>query len=349
MSEAVYEQTQPQTIENGQESVVAVESPGMNADHLVEQSAAQAQQPRRKQLRIAPRLEALILLLVFAAGLGSGYLLRDRIPVSQAERAAARAKALAQQVNPAAGFTLPTTYGEIGPQLLQAGAIEEGKFVRLYQTNGRPLNDEQLKILHQGGAIPIVINQQNAYFMLNFFWALGLANKNPILEQGPMMAAGKQNVGNFASTGGWTLGAKPATALYASTAIVKLTAEQQARLEEVVANVYRPCCDNPTSFPDCNHGMALLGLLELMASQGATVDQMFTAAKQVTAFWFPEQMLEVATFFKAVEGKDFEAADPRRLMSRDFMSASGFQATHQALAAKGLLPQAPKGGSSCGV
>ncbi|MGC8781254.1 MAG: hypothetical protein ACP5UQ_10350 [Anaerolineae bacterium] len=298
---------------------------------------------------ISPRLEALILLLVFVAGASSGYVLRGLIPVLQAQRAEAAATSLRKQVTPAAGFTLPATYGEIGPQLLRVGAIDEDKFVRLYQTNGRPLNDEQLAILRQGSQAPIVINQQNAYFMLNFFWALGLVNKNPILEQGPMMQAGKQNVGNFASTGGWTLGARTATALYASVEIVKLTAEQQARLEEVAANVYRPCCNNPTSFPDCNHGMALLGLLELMAGQDATVDQMFTAAKQVTAFWFPEQMLEVATFFRAVEGKDFATADPRRIVGQDFMSASGFQATHQALSAKGLLPQAPKGGSSCGV
>jgi hypothetical protein len=64
---------------------------------------------------------------------------------------------------------------------------------------------------------------------------------------------------------------------------------------EVASKVYRPCCGNPTSFPDCNHGMALLGLLELMASQGATVDQMFTAAKQVNAFWLPDQTRELAT------------------------------------------------------
>ena len=233
--------------------------------------------------------------------------------------------------------------------MLQAGAIDDGQFVEVYESSGRPLSDEQLGILRQGSLAPIVINQQNAYFMLNFFWALGLVNKNPILEQGQMMAGGQQEVGNFASTGGWTIGAKAATELYSSVEIVKLTPEQQARLEEVANNVYRPCCGNPTSFPDCNHGMALLGLLELMASQGATVDQMFTAAKQVNAFWFPDQTLELATYFKAVEGKDFKAVDDRRIVGKDFMSGSGFQATHRALVSKGLLPQAPSSGQSCGV
>ena len=233
--------------------------------------------------------------------------------------------------------------------MLQAGAIDDGQFVEVYESSGRPLSDEQLGILRQGSLAPIVINQQNAYFMLNFFWALGLVNQNPILEQGQMMAGGQQEVGNFASTGGWTIGAKAATELYSSVEIVKLTPEQQARLEEVANNVYRPCCGNPTSFPDCNHGMALLGLLELMASQGATVDQMFTAAKQVNAFWFPDQTLELATYFKAVEGKDFKAVDARRIVGKEFMSGSGFNQVHQTLAAKGLLPQAPSSGQSCGV
>ena len=233
--------------------------------------------------------------------------------------------------------------------MLQAGAIDDGQFVEVYESSGRPLSDEQLGILRQNTQAPIVINQQNAYFMLNFFWALGLVNKNPVLEQGQMMAGGQQEVGNFASTGGWTIGAKAATELYSSVEIVKLTPEQQARLEEVANNVYRPCCGNPTSFPDCNHGMALLGLLELMASQGATVDQMFTAAKQVNAFWFPDQTLELATYFKAVEGKDFKAVDARRIVGKEFMSGSGFNQVHQTLAAKGLLPQAPSSGQSCGV
>ena len=70
------------------------------------------------------------------------------------------------------------------------------------------------------------------------------------------------------------------------------------KAEEVAAAVYRPCCDNPTLFPDCNHGMAMLGLLELMASKNASLDEMFTTAKSVNAFWFPQQALEIAVYIK---------------------------------------------------
>ena len=52
--------------------------------------------------------------------------------------------------------------------------------------------------------------------------------------------------------------------------------------ERAAPFVYRPCCDNATHFPDCNHGMAMLGLLELMAAQGASEEEMFAAARDVT-------------------------------------------------------------------
>lgn len=47
--------------------------------------------------------------------------------------------------------------------------------------------------------------------------------------------------------------------------------------------------------------MAMLGLLELMASQGASVDEMFQAAKYANAYWYPQQSLELATYFKAAQ------------------------------------------------
>ncbi len=349
MSDEGYPEVAPETPGIEPVSSVSGETPGTGADRMVEELVAQERRRRRKQLRIAPRMEALILLLVFVGGLAGGFVARGIIPGLQARSAEAAALTLAKQINPPEGFKLPATYGDIGPQLLKAGAIDDAKFVQVYEASGRPLSSAQLDILRQTSDAPVVISQENAYFMLNFFWALGLVNKNPILDQGQMMADGKQNVGNFASTGGWTIGAKEVTELYSSAEIVKLTQEQQARLEEVANGVYRPCCGNPTSFPDCNHGMALLGLLELMASGGATVDQMFTAAEEVNAFWFPDQTRELATYFKSVEGKDFKDVDARLIVGAQFMSGSGFQQVHQALATKGLLPQAQRSGQSCGV
>lgn len=133
----------------------------------------------------------------------------------------------------------------------------------------------------------IVINRENAYFLHNFFRAFGLTNQNATLDYGPLVHYDNGNISNFAPTGGWTIGQKPATALYSSTPIVVLNAEQQARLETVAEAVYHPCCNNNTSFADCNHGMAMPGILEVMAAQDVSLDETFEAAEYLNAFWFP--------------------------------------------------------------
>ena len=310
--------------------------------------------PSHRRQRINPTaLKALFMLVVFILGLGSGFLMGRQSMIADSSSADVRSKnkvtEMIHQVNPSEGYTIPATFGNIGPQMLDAGAIDLNQFIQTYQQAGKPLTDEQMTILTRGSSSQIVINQNNAYFLLNFFWAFGLTNQNLVLTEGPMMADGKEQVGNYASTGGWTIGARPPTELYASAMMVSLTEEQQNRLMEVATTVYRPCCDNPTHFPDCNHGMAMLGLLELMASQNATVKEMFEAAKYVNAFWYPQQMLEIATFFKTNEKVDFAKADSSKVVSRQYSSGSGFQAVHQWLASNGQLQQIPNSGGSCGV
>ena len=167
-----------------------------------------------------------------------------------------------------ARYELPARFGDLGPRLVAAGAIDEKRFVQTYEAAGQPLSAAQLNVLRQGSEESIVVDGENAYFLLNFFWAVGLANENPLLTEGPLMEAAGGDVGRFASVGGWTIGRKAPRDLYASAALIPLTAEQQARVEEVAYGVYRPCCNNHTAFADCNHGMAMLGLLELMAAQG---------------------------------------------------------------------------------
>ncbi len=326
-------------------------------------------QPEQVSLtHLGTRASAIILLLVYALGLASGYLVWGRAPITPlatANPASASSPAgnstattgsaseaqvsVISQISMPNGYTLPVSFGDIGPQLLEVGAIDYDRFVQVYDQAGQPLSQAQLKILSEGSDTPIIIDRDNAYFLLNFFWALGLANQNPILEEGAMMQYGEGEVGRFASTGGWTIGAKPATELYSSAPIITLNPEQQARLAEVASGVYRPCCDNHTAFPDCNHGMAMLGLLELMASQDASADEMFEAAKYANAFWFPQQTLEMALFFKVAKNQDFAEVDAREMVGRSFASGSGFQALHQWLADNGLLEQVPNGRTSCGV
>jgi hypothetical protein len=295
----------------------------------------------------------LMLLLVFLLGSGSGYLVANRIihtdhsMISEGDQVVGQD--LINQVNPPDGYKTSVVYGDIGPELLAAGAIDLQTFQNLYAQQNNPLTSSQMDVLTKESASQVIITRLNAYFLLNLFWALGLTNQNTILTQGLMVSGGMAKVGGFASTGGWTIGAKKAMDLYSSRKILSLTDEQQARLFEVASEVYRPCCNNPTHFPDCNHGMAMLGLLELMASQNASTDRMFEAAKYVTAFWYPQQMVEVAIAFSVTQQVSFAQADARWVVSRQYASASGFKSVHTWLSQNNLLEQAPASRNNCGV
>jgi hypothetical protein len=301
-------------------------------------------------MRTSVRPLILILLTLLLLGLGSSDLLWGPASLASSEQTTSvTSVSLISQINPPAGYQLPVAFGDLGPRLLAAGAIDPARFSQAQANGGHPLTAEQRTILATGSATPITINAGNAAFLLNFFWAVGLTNHNPILTNGPMVQYSEGQIGGFASTGGWTIGAKPAEQLYASTPLIPLTPAQQTRLEEVVSGVYRPCCGNATNFPDCNHGMAMLGLLELLAAQDASADEMFRAAKYLNAFWFPQQTLEQAIFFKATRDQDFAQIPARELVGASFSSGRGFQAVHEWLAEKKLLEQIPQQGGSCGV
>jgi hypothetical protein len=310
------------------------------------------------------RLYPYLVVASFLVGLASSYMVWGRRepqpvtvvqapPVAQPSAAVnngqsnAKLASIISAVNPEKGYALPIRYGDLGPRLIEEGVIDYDAFAAIYSNSGTPLSQEEMNVLQTGSSAPVVITAQNAHFLLNFFWAVGLANKNPILTDGPIVQNSEGQVDRFASTGGWGLASRPVTEIFASLDLMPLTAEQQKRVEEAAAAIYRPCCNNPTIFPDCNHGMAMLGILELMASQGATVDEMFAAAKYVNAFWFPQQTVETAIYLQASQGVEFKDADARLVVGRDFSSGSGYGQVHQALQAAGLLEQAPGSGNGC--
>ena len=286
------------------------------------------------------------LLVVFLLGLGSGYLKWGQDETAEARQQKELA-ALYEQVNPPDGFALSVSYGDLGPRLVEAGVIDYDAFAAIYENSGNPLSAQQIEILKYGSDEEIVFDADNAHFLLNLFWAVGLANQNSILTEGPMVQYSDGQVERFASTGGWSLATKPVPELYASMDLIRLTAEQQKLVEEVAAGIYRPCCNNHTLFPDCNHGMAMLGLLQLMASQGATADDMFEAAKYINAYWFPQQTLETAIYLQQNENVNFKDADAKLVVSEKFSSGSGASMVHEDLQAKGLLKQSTGQGGSC--
>ncbi len=264
------------------------------------------------------------------------------IGVKSQQGEAQTADALSEIITPSAGVSLPARWGDIGKKMVAAGVIDEPRFEALYTQNGGLTANEQA-LLDSPDNGNLVITKQNAGVILNLLWAFGLGNKNPILENGPMQDPQYGGAGNFASTGGWTVAAGGAMDHYSAHQFITLTADEQALVEGVAKNIYRPCCGNSTYFPDCNHGMAMLGLLELMASQGATEDQMYRAALAVNSYWFPDTYLTISRYF-AGKGISWDKVDPKIVLGAAYSSIQGYQAIQSQVA-----PIPAKPSASCGV
>lgn len=252
---------------------------------------------------------------------------------------------LEEKVLPSQGIELPVVWGNLGARLVSAGVIDADKFKAIYEQRGS-FTDENKNLLLGENNGKLRITSANSGYVLNLLWALGLANKNPILETGEMVNPAYGGAGNFASTGGWTIAKGNPMNYYSSRSFFNLTQEQQALVEKVSKGIYRPCCGNSTYFPDCNHGMAMLGLLELMASQGVSEVDMWKIALAVNSYWFPNNYLTIATYMKA-KGVDWKDVSPQEMLGPNYSSSRGYAN----ISSQVPQPQQSGGssGSGCGV
>lgn len=254
------------------------------------------------------------------------------------------------------GFALPLQWGDLGIQMAEAGVIDASRMIEMYQARGGAAQAEEL--LTTVVSQPIIMTDENAPLLLNMLWAFGLANKNAILEAGPMAQYGE--TGSLASTGGWTLAVDNPMDHYSRHAFVSLTSAQQEMVERMAKGIYRPCCGNSTHFPDCNHGMAMLGLLELMAARGMSEEEMYKVALEVNTYWFPDTYETIAQYLQET-GRSRETVSPQELLGEQFSSGSGARqvaaayeelvAQKEAAQREGSFPVAPAPRSSggCGV
>ncbi|MBI4385699.1 hypothetical protein HY573_02620, partial [Candidatus Parcubacteria bacterium] len=93
------------------------------------------------------------------------------------------------------------------------------------------------------------------------------------------------------------------------------------------------------------HGMAMLGLLELLAAQGVSEAETYRAALAVNSFWFPDQYATIARYF-ASKGIAPRSVDPKEILGAAYSSGSGFRQI-----ASLVPPEADKrqSGGGCGV
>lgn len=276
-------------------------------------------------------------------GLNNGFVSDDA--AKQHKAVSTTTNDLESSVLPPEGVSLPAVWGDLGARMIATGVIDAQKFEALYAERGG-LDAETRQLLAGTDNGKLKITQQNSGVLLNLLWAFGLGNKNEILDNGPMQDPAYGGAAGFASTGGWTLANGSPMNHYSKYAFVTLTAEQQKLVERVSQGIYRPCCGNSTYFPDCNHGMAMLGLLELMAAQGVGEQDMYRAALAVNSYWFPDTYLTIAKY-NETKGISWDAVDPKEALSANFSSAIGYrQVLNQ------VTPPERKsggGGGGCGV
>lgn len=251
--------------------------------------------------------------------------------------------AIEKIVLPPGGVELPVSWGDLGVQLSRSGVIDEDKFKAIYESRGQ-LTPENKQLLTGNNTGKLKITKDNANYLLTLLWALGLSNRNPILDSGEMMDSRYGGAQNFASTGGWTIAQGYAMNHYSKHNFFNLTTEQQALVEKVSRGIYRPCCGNSTHFPDCNHGMAMLGLLELMASQGVSESEMWRIALAVNSYWFPDTYMTIATYMKD-RGVAWKDVEPQEMLGTNYSSAQGYTK----IASQVTAPVSSSQGGGCGV
>lgn len=242
-----------------------------------------------------------------------------------------------------AAVILPVSWGDLGAKLVSAGVIDGEKLKALYEGRGQ-FTDEYKNLLFGTDNGELVMTKDNAEYLLNLFWALGLASKNPILDSGEMKDPRYGGAQNFASTAGWTMAKGNPMDHYSRHKFFDLTPEQQALVDKVSSGIYRPCCGNSTHFPDCNHGMAMLGLLELMASQGVSEQDMWKTALVVNSYWFPDNYFTIMTYMKN-KGVEWKDVNPQEMLGINYSSAQGYAR----IASQVIQPQEERSGGGCGI
>ena len=206
-------------------------------------------------------------------------------------------------------------WADLGKKMVEDGVID--KTVLAQSIAGTDILPKDLDKYFTGDQNKIEVNQENAQFWVDVLWGLGLANKNKILEEGDMMMEDDPSI--FASTGGYSLSNGDPMDHYSKHSYIILSEEEQKTVSEIAGNIYRPCCGNSTAFPDCNHGMAMLGLIELMVSLGKSPDEIYKTALAFNTYWFPQTYLETSLYLDK-NGQDYSKVSAQQLLSQKFSS-----------------------------
>ncbi len=264
-----------------------------------------------------------------------------------------------ERTAPVAGFQSRISLGDSVPRLVAAGILNPDRLAEAYANrdadNQAPSHfpmpalppaaaakaepgPERWNALHWPSPQPILLNRDTAAFYLLALWPLGLANRMRANERSPVNG---QNLDRLATTANWTLGDAPNGSVYFNRyPIVSLSPEQEALVVRVAETIYRPCCDNSTFAQDCNHGSAMLGLLQLGVTQGLDERELYQEALMFNAYWFMETYAKTALYFKLFQALDWAEVEPEIATSYPYSALGPWRINVESRIAKvpDLLP-----------
>ena len=250
-------------------------------------------------------------------------------------------------VVPREGFQSRIALKDTVSRLIGERVLDPRKFISLYdRPGGTPPAVRYL--LKWPSPNPILLTAETATAYVNLLWPLGLANRMSTNEKSQINTV---TLPNFASTAGWWLGEEPNGAAYFNKLpVVALTSKQEALATRVAETTFRPCCNNSTFYQDCNHGSALLGLLELGASQGLSEDELYREALGFNSFWFQDTYVKTAMYFRIFEDTEWRDADPKLVMGYDYSAIGPWRKNVEARikTIPDLIPE-PAAGAKCVV
>lgn len=229
---------------------------------------------------------------------------------------------LRDDVVPRGGIATPIAFGDTIQTMIVGGVLDPDKYRALYKhAGGLPPWVEDL--LARPSERTIVFSPATAPHLLNLLWPLGLATRASFNRESPLHTL---RVPMFASTGGWSLGRdNRGFAYFDSHETLRFDPGQENLVLRIAVRSFRPCCDNSAFFQDCNHGSALLGLIELAASQGLPEEEIERAALVANSYWFADTYVGTALYFSSLQGRSWASISPKVLLSADFSSLSGWQ------------------------
>ncbi len=218
---------------------------------------------------------------------------------------------LREEVAPAKGVYIQVEWSELPNKLGMLGVIDPMHLNEsLSEIRGHGLTAAEQALFYGNSTGFIHLDSESKTFLLYVFWALGLANNNTILDEHAHMFQ------NYTSPVG--------QAKYGSVNILRFTPEQQALVEDVAFNSYRPCCNAPTAVTDCSHGFAALGLVEFLAFSGMTREDIFRNLLLFNSYWFTDQYVDIALFIEE-QGQGWKQVNSTQIMGYSYSSLEAYQ------------------------